>query len=226
MITFPALLAVGLPPVPANVTNSVAVCPGYVASVVGSRTDLPPWARIRWLLPTTGVGTLLGCLLLLATPARAFELVVPFLVLGATAVLAFQDQLRRFVGHPRDLSPRHRTLVLQGMVGLGAVYGGYFGAALGVMLVAGMALVMDETLARVNALKNLLSTVVGVITVVVFALFGPINWVGVAVVAPATLTGGYLGALLARRLPPVVLKALIVIFGTAVGLILLHQALF
>ena len=164
-------------------------------------------------------------MLLLATPARAFELVVPFLVLGATAVLAFQDPLRRLVGHPRDLSPRRRTVTVQTMVALGAVYGGYFGAALGVMLVAGLALVLDATLARVSAIKNLLSAVVGLTTLVVFALFGPLNWAAVAVVAPATLIGGYAGARLVRRLPPVVLKTLIVVFGTTIGLYLLWRAL-
>ncbi|SCG38986.1 sulfite exporter TauE/SafE family protein [Micromonospora halophytica] len=225
LITFPALIAVGLPPVPANVSNSVSVCPGYLSSVAGSRADLPPAGKLAVLMPTAVVGTLLGCLLLLATPARAFELVVPFLVLGATAVLAFQVPLRRLVGHPRDLSPRRRTVAVQVMVAVGAVYGGYFGAALGVMLVAGLGLVLDATLARVTAVKNLLSAVVGVTTVAVFALFGPVNWAAVAVIAPATLIGGYAGARLVRRLPSVVLRTLIVIFGTVIGLYLLGRAL-
>ncbi|WDZ84546.1 sulfite exporter TauE/SafE family protein [Micromonospora cathayae] len=225
LITFPALLAAGLPPVPANVSNSMAVSPGYLAAVAGSWRDLPPRRAVATLVPTAVLGTVGGTLLLLNTPARAFELVVPFLVLAATAVLAFQDPLRRLVGHPRDLGPRRGTVTLQAMVLLGSVYGGYFGAALGVMLVAGLALVLDETLARVTALKNLLSAVVGVTTVVIFAVFGPVNWVAVAVVAPATLVGGYAGARLVRRLPPAVLKSLIVVFGTAIGCFLLYRAL-
>lgn len=224
LITFPTLIAVGLPPVPATVTNSVAVCPGYLASVFGSRSDLPR-GRLRSLLPTAVLGTGAGCALLLATPARAFELLVPFLVLGATAVLAFQDQLRRLVGHPRDLSPRRRAIAVQAMVALGSVYGGYFGAALGVMLVAGLALVLDEPLARISALKNLLSAVLGLTTVGVFAAFGPVDWAAVAVLSPATIAGGYAGARLLRVLPPAVLKAVIVIFGTAIGLLLLVRAL-
>ncbi|GFJ92355.1 UPF0721 transmembrane protein [Phytohabitans rumicis] len=205
LITFPALIAAGLAPVPANVTNSIAVSPGYVASVLGSRADLPR-GRVRALVPTAAVGSIAGCALLLATPARAFELVVPFLVLGATAVLAFQDRLRRLVGHPRDLSPRRQALALQAMVALGSLYGGYFGAALGVMFVAVLALVLDEPLVRVTAVKNVLSAVTGVTTVVVFALFGPVDWVAVAVLAPAAMLGGYAGARLARRLPSAVLK--------------------
>ncbi|MEV6706239.1 sulfite exporter TauE/SafE family protein [Micromonospora wenchangensis] len=225
LITFPAMIAVGIPPVAANVSNSVSVFPGYAASVAGSRMDLPPRRTLWPLLPTAVLGTGVGCLLLLATPARAFDLVVPFLVLGATAVLAFQGPLRRLVGHPAELGPRRRTLTVQAMVAVGTVYGGYFGAALGVMLVAGLALVLDATLARVSAVKNLLSAVVGLTTLVMFALFGPVNWAAVAVVAPATMLGGYVGARVTRRLPPVVLRTLIVCFGTVIGLYLLWRAL-
>jgi len=225
LVTFPALLAVGLAPKPANFTNSVAVCPGYLASVYGSRHDLPAGRERRVLLPTAAVGSLAGCLLLRATPPGAFQLIVPFLVLGAALVLAFQERLRRVVGHPRELSGRRRTVALHTMVALGATYGGYFGAALGVMLVAGLGLVLDETLGRINARKNLISAVTGLVTVVVFALIGEVDWVAVAVLAPATLAGGYLGARLARRLPAPVLRALIVGFGLVVGVYLLIRAL-
>ncbi|HZN18165.1 MAG TPA: sulfite exporter TauE/SafE family protein [Micromonosporaceae bacterium] len=227
LVTFPALVAVGLAPLPANVTNSIAVSPGYVASVYGSRTDLAGLARSRgWrlllaLLPTALAGMVAGCALLLLTPDRAFELVVPFLVLGATAVLAFQDRLRRVVGHPRDLSPRRRAVALHATVALGAVYGGYFGAALGVLMVAGLGLVLDDTLARISSLKNAIAAVVGVGTVLVFAVFGPVDWLAVAVVAPASMVGGYLGARLARRMPARVLRTVIVVFGAAVSIALL-----
>jgi uncharacterized membrane protein YfcA len=228
LITFPTLVAVGLPPVPANVTNSLGVSPGYVASVVGSRTDLKDLARRRplWeLLPTAVVGTAIGCAVLLATPARAFEVVVPFLVLGATAVLAFQQRLRSMVGHPRDLSPRRHRASLHGVVLLACVYGGYFGAALGVMLVAALGLVLDESLRHVSALKNAVSAVSGLTTVVAFALFGPVNWVAVAVLVPATVAGGYTGARLVTRLPAGILRVLIVAIGTIVGVVLLIRAL-
>jgi uncharacterized membrane protein YfcA len=225
LITFPSLIAIGLPTVAANVTNSVAVFPGYVSSVVGSRADLAGQRRrLVTILPTAVVGSVAGCALLLLTPARAFELVVPFLVLGAAATLAFQDRLRGLVGHPRALSRRRQLLSLQIMVFVGAVYGGYFGAALGVMYVAALALVLDESLNRVNALKNVLSATVGLVTVIVFALFGPVHWVAVAVLAPATVIGGYAGARLARRLPSRVLRFVIVAFGTAIGLVLLYRA--
>lgn len=225
LITFPTLLAVGLPPVAANVTNSIAVSPGYLGSVIGSRRDLAGQRRrVRHLLPTAAAGSATGAAVLLVTPERVFEVVVGFLVLGAAAALAFQDRLRRLVGHPAGMSPRRATVSLHATVGLAAVYGGYFGAALGVTLVALIALVVDESLARVSALKNVASLVVGLVTVLVFALFGPVDWLGVVVLAPATVAGGYAGARLARLLPDTLWKVLIVGLGTAIGLTLLVEA--
>src|SRR5437763_7380901 len=220
LVTFPALLAVGLPPKPANFTNSVAVCPGYLASVYGSRHDLPERRQALETMPTTVAGTLVGAFLLKLTPAGTFAVIVPFLVVGAALILAFQERLRGIVGHPR----KPRTMSMHVMVGLGAVYGGYFGAALGVMLVAGLGLVLTESLRRVNARKNLISAVCGLTTVVVFALIGTVDWAAVGILAPATVTGGYVGARLARRLPAPVLRALIVTFGLSVGGYLLWRA--
>ncbi len=225
LITFPALLATGLTPVPANVTNSVSVCPGYLSSVVGSRQDLTGQRRRALeLIPTTAVGTGVGCVLLLSTPASAFTKVVPFLVIGAALILAFQRRLRAIVGHPERMSPQRRRVSMHLMAGIGSVYGGYFGAALGVMLVAVLALVIPERMQRITALKNVLSAVVGVITVLVFGLFGPVHWVSVLILAPATIVGGYLGARLARRLPASVLRVAIVLFGLVIGGYLLVQA--
>jgi hypothetical protein len=227
LITFPTLIAIGLPPVAANVTNSIAVCPGYLSSVVGSRADLAGQGRwLRTIIPTCVVGAVIGCGLLLGTPARAFEVVVPFLVLAAAATLAFQRRLRDLVGHPRTVAPRRQAATVHAVVFVGAIYGGYFGAALGVMLVAALALVLDESLNRINALKNVLSATAGVVTVVVFAIFGPVHWGAALTLAPATVIGGYAGARLARRLPAPLLRALIVAFGTAIGLVLLWRAFF
>ncbi|MGH3734344.1 MAG: sulfite exporter TauE/SafE family protein [Micromonosporaceae bacterium] len=225
LISFPALLAAGLPPVAANVTNSVSVCPGYLASVYGSRADLTGQTRRAYqLMATTVVGTATGATILLLTPARAFELVVPFLVLGATAGLAFQERLRRVVGHPQDLPPGRQRLYLHLLAGLGSVYGGYFGAALGVVLVAVLAVVLHEPMARITALKNTLSVTVGLVTAVVFGVFGPVRWWAVLVLAPATLVGGYLGALGTRRIPSQTLRWIIVAYGVGIGVLLLVRA--
>jgi uncharacterized membrane protein YfcA len=226
LITFPSLVATGLSPVVANVTNALAVCPGYLASVAGSRHDLTGQRhRALTLVPAAVVGALGGAALLLLTPARAFELIVPFLVLVAAGLLAFQPRIQRVVGHPAHISPRRRQLTLQALTLLGAVYGGYFGGALGVILVAVLALVLDEPLRRVSAMKNVLSAVVGLTGVLAFALFGPVHWTSVAVLAPATLVGGYVGARVARRLPQAVLRWSIVVFGVGVGIVLLLRAL-
>lgn len=122
------------------------------------------------------------------------------------------------------MSPRRAAITTQAVVFVGAVYGGYFGAALGVMYVAALALVLDEPLKRINALKNVLSATVGLVTVLVFGFFADVDWGAVAVLAPATIVGGYVGARLARRLPARVLKWVIVTFGTTIGLILLYRA--
>lgn len=225
LVTFPALISVGLPPVAANVTNSLAVSPGYLAAVLGSRVDLlGQGRRVRHLLPTAAAGSVAGCALLLLAPPRAFELVVPFLVLAAAGMLAFQHKLRALIGHPAQMSPRQATWSLHAMVGMASIYGGYFGAALGVILIASIALVVDESMARINALKNVSSATVGLVTVVIFALFGPVDWLAVAVLAPAAMIGGYVGARVARRLPNAVFKTLVVAFATVVGVVLLFRA--
>lgn len=229
LITFPALIATGLSPVSANVTNSVSVVPGYAASAYGTRKDLAELMGDRrgavWeLVPTAIVGAGIGCAALLLAPARAFDFVVPFLVLGAALILAFQNRLRAVVGNPQDLTPRRRRLAMHGMAAGVSVYGGYFGAAMGVMMVAGLGLVIADTMARISALKNIISTTVGATTVVVFALFGPVDWRSVAIVAPSTIIGGYSGARLARRLRSDVLRWIIVCFAVAVGVVLLVRA--
>ena len=229
LITFPALIATGLSPVSANVTNSLSVVPGYAASAYGTRKDLAELLGERrsagWaLIPTAVAGATIGGAALLLAPERAFDFVVPFLVLGAAAILAFQKRLRAIVGHPQRLSPRRRAVAMHSMVGAVSVYGGYFGAAMGVMMVAGLGLVIADTMARISALKNVISTTVGLTTVVVFAAFGPVDWLSVAVVAPSTIVGGYSGARLARRLNSDVLRWIIVCFAVVVGLVLLIRA--
>ncbi|WP_033340433.1 sulfite exporter TauE/SafE family protein [Catenuloplanes japonicus] len=227
LITFPTMLAIGIPPVSANVSNALSVAPGYASSVVGSRADLRGQrGRILRVAPTVLAGAACGCVLLLNTPHRVFDVVVPFLVLGAALTLAFQARLRGLVGHPREVSPRRAAVTLHVAVFLCGLYGGYFNAALGVLLVAGLALVLDETMARVSALKNLLSAVVGLVTVLVYSVFGPVDWAAVAAVAPATVVGGYLGARVARKLSATVLRAVIVTFGSTVGVYLLFRAVF
>ncbi len=224
LLLFPALVAVGYGTLAANVTNSVALWPGYVGGVAGFRSELGGHGRrLVALGVTAAVGAVGGCVLLLATPEGAFDVVVPFLVLAASLLLAAQPRVSRMVGPP---SADHRASrgVLYPAVGLAAVYGGYFGGALGVILLGTLALTVQDTLRRLNAVKAVLSLVVSTVTVVAFGIFGPVDWVAVAVIAPAALLGGYLGAKVARRLDDELLRRAVVVFGIVVAVLLFVRA--
>jgi uncharacterized protein len=220
LIVFPALVATGFGTLVANVTNSVALWPGYAGGVVGFRRELDGQrSRVTVLALAAALGSGLGCVLLLSTPASAFDTVVPFLVLFASLLLAIQPRLARLLGQP---SADHRDAgkVLYPAVFAGAVYGGYFGGALGVILMGTLALTVHDTLRRLNALKATLTLVVATVTVFIFGLFGPVDWVAVAVVAPASLLGGFGGARIARRLDDRVLRWCVVAFGVVVAVLL------
>jgi len=221
LLVFPALLAVGFNPLAANVTNSVAQWPGYVGIVVSGREDLRG-QRAR-ILATAGVaaaGSAVGCVLLLVLPGAVFDAVVPILVLLASALLALQPLLRRWIGEP-PADAKDRRRVLLPAVFLVAIYGGYFGGALGVALIATLSLTAHDRLGRLNALKGLLSLVIATVTVVIFAARAPVDWLAVALIAPTTLAGGFLGMRVARRLSDTVLRAAVVTLGTGVGIYLL-----
>lgn len=221
LLVFPALLAVGLPPLPANVTNSVAQWPGYLGLLVGARQELPGQGRRLLLTSTVAVvGSAVGCVLLLVLPGSVFDAVVPVLVLLASALLGLQPWLKRWVGVPEPGRP-DRMAVLLPAIFLAAVYGGYFGGALGVILIATLSLCAGDDLRRLNAAKAVLSLVVASVTVVIFSVFAPVDWKAVALLAPTTLIGGYVGARLARRLPDTVLRVAVVTLGVAVGVYLL-----
>lgn len=221
LVLFPALLAVGLPPLAANVTNSVAVWPGYVGAAVGYRTELSGQGRrVAALAGTALLGGGTGAVLLLATPERLFEQIVPGLVIAASLLLAVQPAVTRWVGRLPGSAGGHGSVLLHVALFFGAVYGGYFGGALGVLLLAILGVFLVDHLQRLNAVKTVLSLLVSTVALVAFALFGPVQWWAVAVAAPATLVGGYLGARLARRLPARALRAIVVVFGVGVGIAL------
>jgi len=220
LLVFPALLAVGFPPLAANVTNSVAQWPGYLGIVAGARRELRgQGGRILRTSAVAAVGSAIGCVLLLVLPGEVFDTVVPVLVLLASVVMALGPWLKRWVGTPRAGAP-DRNLGLLPSVFLAAVYGGYFGGALGVILVATLSLCVGDELRRVNALKGLLSLVIATVTVAVFAFGAPVDWLAVALLAPTTLVGGFLGAKLARQLPEGVLRWAVVVLGIGVAIYL------
>ena len=217
ILTFPALLAVGLPPVAANVTNTVALCPGYVGGVIGQWRDLSGQGRRALaLLPVAAVGGLGGGLLLLGTSDETFEDIVPALVLGASLLLAMQDRVRGWIAT--------RT----GTVGLGwaalpvllaAVYGGYFGAGLSVIFLAVLGLAIDDTITRLNALKQALSLAVNVTAALLFASSDKVHWPAAAAMALGALAGGAIGGRLASVVRPIVLRRIVVMMGLALAVV-------
>lgn len=220
LLVFPALLAVGMPPLAANVTNSVAQWPGYAGIVLGARAELVGQrARVVSTLAVAVTGSAAGCALLLLLPGTVFNRVVPALVALASVLLALAPRLRRWIGEPEPGAPDRRAVLLPAIF-FAAVYGGYFGGALGVILIATLSLCAHDTLIRLNALKGVLSLVIATVTVVVFALGAPVNWAAVLLIAPTTLIGGFLGARLARVLPDTVLRWSVVLLGLAVAVYL------
>ncbi|MFC5994826.1 sulfite exporter TauE/SafE family protein [Pseudonocardia hispaniensis] len=221
LLVFPALLAVGFPPLAANVTNSVAQWPGYLGLILGQRRDLREQRRRILLTSTVSVvGAGLGCALLLILPGSVFDAVVPALVLLASLLLALQPRIRRWVGQPEPGAP-DRMGVLLPAIFVAAIYGGYFGGALGVILIATLSLFAHDRLIRLNALKGLLSLVIATVSLAVFAAGAPVDWLAVALLAPTTLVGGFVGAKVAQRLPETALRWCVVGLGVVVGVWLL-----
>jgi uncharacterized membrane protein YfcA len=221
LLVFPALVASGLGPVAANVTNSIALWPGYVGTLFGLGSLVNAQARrARRLAPAACIGAAAGCALLLSTPARAFTVVVPFLVIGASLLVAAQPAVARRISSEHETHPR----ILVIAVGISAVYGGYFGGGLGVILLAVIGLTLTGPLRETNALKSIVSLIVATVSLVAFAIFGPVHWTEVAITAPTALIGGVLGGRLAAVVNERALRVAIVALGLGVGVWLAVRA--
>jgi uncharacterized membrane protein YfcA len=220
LILFPTLVALGLPTVDANVTNSVAQWPGYLGGIAGFREELAGQRpRILRFGAVAVVGGAAGSVLLLTTPSSAFDVVVPVLVLLASLLLAVQPLVTRRLRTAGDSATGRDPTWVYVALFLATVYGGYFGGALGVILVGVLGLALHR-LKLANALKSVLSAITATVTLVVFGLFGPVHWVVVGVAAPASLVGGFLGARIASRIPSTPLRVVIVVFGVGVAVYL------
>jgi len=222
LLSFSALLAVGLPPLSANVTSKVGLLPGYLGGTIGYRRELAgQGARARVLTITALLGSALGCLLLLLTPAGVFATLVPFLVLGSCLLLAIQPRMAAWLRRGDSAGENgQRTVGMHVGVFLSGIYGAYFGAALGVLLLGILGIVLHEHIQRLNALKGYLSLVISLLATVAFSLFGPVSWVAVGVLAISSLAGGHLGASLARRLSARMLRAAVLAVGAGVAVML------
>ena len=226
LITFPMLTAVGLPAVSANVTNTVALCPGYLGATFAQSKDLRGQrARLWVVLPAAVIGGLVGGVLLLNTGERMFRTLVPYLILLASGLLAIQEPVRAWLARR---SPHGSAAGAEKWaavpVGLAAIYGGYFGAGLSVIVLAALALILDDTLTRLNALKQSVAFSVNIAAAVFFLFSGQVHWPAALVMAGGALVGGSLGGRLAGRIKPSVLRAVVVVIGVLVSIIYFVRA--
>jgi uncharacterized protein len=233
LVSFPTLTALGLPVVAANVTNTLAVAPGALGGLVALRRQLAGQGRrVARLAPTAFLGGLTGGWLLLHTDEALFRRLVPWLILGATALLAAQERLRawllrRLAGESgaadaATQSSRGEALATVAVFGA-SIYGGYFGAGLGVIVLAVLGLVLHDSLTRLNAAKQAIGFAANLAGALLFAAFGPVHWPAAAVMAVGAVAGGVLGGRFASRVRAGTLRALVVVTGTIVGLIYLFR---
>ncbi len=228
LITFPTLLAFGLPPVTANVSNTVGLAPGSLSGAIGYRAELAGQrSRLVRLGTASLIGGVIGAVLLLTLPSAAFGTIVPVLIaLGCLLVVVGPAISRRVLARAdaRGGLPEHGVWWVWPAVLATGVYGGYFGAAQGVLLVAILGIGVADTLQRHNATKNVLALLVNGIAAVIFLFVAPhIDWRAVGLIAIGSVIGGQIGATVGRRLPPVVLRALIVVVGVVAIVALLRK---
>ncbi|MFJ7250229.1 sulfite exporter TauE/SafE family protein [Kitasatospora sp. NPDC098652] len=217
LITFPVLLAVGIPPVTANVSNSFGLVPGSLSGVFGYRRELAGQGRrLRRMGTASLLGGLLGALLLTKLPSGAFDAIVPALILLALVLVVVQPRVAKAVAARRraDGDPDGGPALLAGVF-LTGIYGGYFGAAQGVLLMALMGMLLQEELQRINAVKNALALIVNGVAALFFLFTATVNWTAAGLIAAGSLVGGLIGAKVGRRLPPAALRGVIVVVGLA-----------
>jgi uncharacterized membrane protein YfcA len=219
LITFPAMLAAGLPALVANASNSIAVIPGALVGALADRAKWPPLdRRFLILLLASLIGGSLGAWLLISTSESSFTQLVPALIGGATLLFASAPRIQAAAArHPAALAGT--TAAGPALIGGAAVYGGYFGAGLGVMLMSVLSMTSTGEMRSLNATKNLLSCTVAFPTVVIFVARGLVSWPETLVMLVGAATGGFCGARLARVIPPLVMRRIVVGVGAAMTVV-------
>ncbi len=222
LITFPTLLAVGYPPVVANVSNTIGLVPGSISGAVGYRAELAGQrGRLIRLGGASVLGGLAGGALLLSLPGEAFEAIVPVLIVVALVLVVVQPRLSETMRRRRESGARpHGGPALWAGLMLTGVYGGYFGAAQGILLIALLGIALTGDLQEANALKNVLAALVNGVAGLLFIFAADVAWAPVALIAAGSIAGGQLGARVGRRLPPAVLRGVILVVG-AVAVVLI-----
>jgi len=221
LVTFPTLLAFGYAPVLANVTNNIGVLPGSITGAWAYRRELAGQrARVMRLAGASMAGGAIGAVALLSLPGSAFDAIVPALILLACALVVLQPRLSRLVAK-REHAPAHGGPAAVAGVVITGVYGGYFGAAQGVLLMAFLGIFVDEELQRLNAVKNVLAGLVNAVAAVIFVSVSEVAWGAAAMIAIGSAVGGQVGGMYGRRLPPLVLRGFIVVVGVVAAVRLL-----
>lgn len=224
LITFPTLLGLGYGSVTANVTSTVGLFPGGLSAVLGSGPELRgQGARVRRLAVGAVLGALTGATLLLTLPSSVFDGVVPLLIIAAALMMAFQPVIGRFLAHRRGLRAAAHDAGFGSVVVtfLTGIYGGYFGAAQGVILMAAFSILIPDDLRRTNALKNVLATIVNTVAALFFVIFADPKWAASGLIAVGAMVGGATGVRIARFINPQVLRWIVVVVGIGVGIKLL-----
>jgi uncharacterized protein len=222
LVTFPTLLAIGYSPVVANVSNTVGIVFGSVSGAVGYRRELGGQRRRVVVLGTASlIGGIIGGVLLLTLPSSVFDAVIPVLILVAVVLVILQPRLSRFVAERRKRVVEHGGVELWIGIFLTGIYGGYFGAAQGVILLALLGILIAEDLQRLNGVKNVLALIANGVAAVLFVFFADVSWEVAALIAVGSIAGGQIGAHVGRRLPAPVLRGVVVVVGLAAAIKLL-----
>lgn len=211
-LTFPALVYIGIPPIPANATSALAVFPGYLSSTVGFMDEIRAFDRrqLVQMVLLACIGGVVGALLLLVTPSELFRGLAPWLLLFATLLFAAGDRISRWINRHKGKPGRAHSTAMLAV----SVYGGYFNGGLGIILLALFSAMGFKDLNLMNGLKNALSFLLSAVSVTTFAIAGIVHWPEAIVMMVTATIGGYLGARLARRLPANWVKILVVLVGT------------
>jgi uncharacterized membrane protein YfcA len=228
LITFPVLVALGLPAVSSNITNTVALLPGYLGGTLSQAEDLKGQKKRLWMLIPAGLlGGLVGGILLLMTGEKLFTSLVPFLILLASTLLALQVPLRNWLARSRKDGKTQSTSEAWAFVPIffAAVYGGYFGAGLSVIILAVLGVILGDSLTRLNALKQAIAFATNIAAALFFVFSGQVNWLVALVMMVGALLGGAIGGKLASKIKPVVLRWLVVSVGFIVGVLYLVKNL-
>ena len=220
LISFPALTLLGIPPVAANITNTVALCPGYLGATLAQRKLLADQKhRLWWYIPAAALGGLAGALLLLLTGERLFTAIIPWLILLAALLLAIGEPVKKWLARSQNEQPTSTREALVSLpVAFASIYGGYFGAGLSVIILAVLGISLRDSLTKLNALKQVLAFAANIAAAVVFLFSGKVVWLAAAIMAISALLGGAIGGKLAGKLNPVVLRWVVVVIGIAVSI--------